>query len=153
MPQPGVNFLLADDTGDMAVAEVSPDKVMIRKPKDGENFIVCTNHFVLPEMQQYEDLDRRKIKNWDTIPRYEAISEGIRKAGRKMSPEVAQQIMSDHTGYVCSHQNKIKLGTLWSIVAGLKNLDVFRAEGNPCRTKYKEDQRLKRAVNRKIKAS
>ena len=79
------NFLLADDTGDMAVAEVSPDKVMVRRPEKGENFIVCTNHFVLPEMQQYEDLERRKIENWDTIPRYLAISENIRKEGRKMT--------------------------------------------------------------------
>jgi predicted choloylglycine hydrolase len=146
------NFLLADDTGDMAVAEVSPDKVMIRRPENGENFIVCTNHFVLPEMQQYEDLERRKIENWDTIPRYLAISESIRKEGRKMSLEAAQRIMSNHTGYVCSHQDKIKLGTLWSITAGLKNLDVFRAEGNPCRTKYKEDQRLKREIHRKKRA-
>jgi hypothetical protein len=130
----------------MAVAEVSPDKVMIRRPEDNDNFIVCTNHFVLPEMQLYEDLERRKIENWDTIPRYNAISEGLRRAGRKMNMAAAQQIMSDHTGYVCSHQSKIKLGTLWSITAGLKNLDVFRAEGNPCRTKYKEDRRLKSAV-------
>lgn len=143
------NFLLADNAGDMAVAEVSPDKVMIRKPEHGENFIVCTNHFVLPEMQQFEDLERRKIENWDTIPRYNAISEGIRKAGRKMNVEAAQLIMSDHTGYVCSHQNRIKLGTLWSITAGLKNLDVFRAEGNPCRTKYKEDPRLRRAAQKR----
>jgi len=140
------NFLLADKTGDMAVAEVSTDRVLIRKPKDGENFIVCTNHFVLPQMQQYEDLEGRNKENWDTIPRYATITEGIRKAGRKMNIKAAQEIMSGHTGYVCSHQDKIKLGTLWSITAGLKNLDVYRAEGNPCRTKYGEDSRLKRAV-------
>jgi hypothetical protein len=70
-----------------------------------------------------------------------------------MSLEAAQRIMSDHTGYVCSHQDKIMLGTLWSITAGLKNLDVFRAEGNPCRTKYKEDQRLKREIHRKKRAN
>jgi predicted choloylglycine hydrolase len=145
------NFLLADSSGDMAVAEVSPDKVMIRKPENGENFVVCTNHFVLPEMQRYEDLERRRIENWDTIPRYTAISEGICKAGREMNLEAAKRIMSDHVGYVCSHQDKIKLGTLWSIVADLGNLDVFRAEGNPCRIKYKEDLRLKRIVYRKSK--
>jgi predicted choloylglycine hydrolase len=147
------NYLLADKTGDMAVAEVSPDKAVIRKPKDIENFIVCTNHFVLPEMQPYEDLDRRNRENWDTLSRYKAISEGIYGSGRKMDIEVAQQIMADHTGYVCSHQNDIKLGTLWSITASLKNLEVFRAEGNPCRTRYEEDPRLKRAVHKQKKAN
>jgi predicted choloylglycine hydrolase len=137
----------------MVVAEVSPDKVMIRKPKGGENFIVCTNHFVLSEMQQYEDLERRNRENWDTIQRYDAISEGLRKAGSKLNLEAAQKIMSDHTGYVCSHQNNMKLGTLWSITASLKNLDVFRAEGNPCQTKYKEDPRLKRAVQKEKHAN
>lgn len=144
------NFLLADKAGDMAVAEVSPDKVMIRRPDDSGSFVVCTNHFVLPEMQQYEDLERRKVENWDTIPRYNTISDGLSRAGRKMNVTAAQRILSDHTGYVCSHQNKIKLGTLWSITAGLKTLDVFRAEGNPCRTKYKEDRRLKSAVQRAL---
>ena len=147
------NFLLADKSGDMIVAEVSPDKVVIRKPENDENFIVCTNHFVLPEMQQYEDLERRNRENWDTIPRYNAISEGLRRAGTKMNFEGAQRIMSDHTGYVCSHKNNIKLGTLWSITASLKNLDVFRAEGNPCRTKYREDPRLKRAAEKQKRKS
>jgi predicted choloylglycine hydrolase len=147
------NFLLADKSGDMAVAEVSPDKVVIRKPKNDEKFIVCTNHFVLPEMQQYEDSERRNGKNWDTIPRYNAIYEGARNAGRKMNLEMAQKIMSDHTGYVCSHQSNINLGTLWSITASLKNLDVFRAEGNPCQTKYREDQRLRKAVQKQKRKS
>jgi predicted choloylglycine hydrolase len=143
------NFLLADRTGDMAVAEVSPEKAIIRTPRGGESFMVCTNHFVLPEMQRYEDLEGRNKENWDTFSRYSAISEGIRRAGRDLNIETAQKIMSDHAGYVCSHQNNIKLGTLWSITARLRDLDVFRAEGNPCRTRYKEDPRLRRAVHKK----
>jgi predicted choloylglycine hydrolase len=143
-----INFLLADKTGDMVVAEASPSKVLMRTPDERENFIVCTNHYVLPEMQQYEDLQRRSTENWDTILRYNAISQGLRRAGRKMDLEVAQRILSDHAGYVCSHQNNIKLGTLWSIAASLRNLDVYRAEGNPCRTKYREDPRLRRAVQK-----
>jgi predicted choloylglycine hydrolase len=145
------NFLLADCSGDMAVAESSPEEIMIRKPEHDENFIVCTNHFILPEMQQYEDLGRRKTDNWDTIPRYSTISEDLRKTGSKANVEAGQLIMSDHKGYVCSHQNK--MGTLWSVVADLKNLKIFRAEGNPCRTKYRKDQRLERAVYKKRKAS
>jgi len=144
------NFLLADRTGQMAVAEVSPDKALIRKPEDAESFIVCTNHFVLPEMEQYEDLDCRNAENWDTIQRYQAISESILQAGRNMNVETAQHILSDHKGYVCSHQRNKKLGTLWSITANLTNFDVSRAEGNPCRTKYKEDRRLKSVIQKRM---
>jgi len=143
-----VNLLLADRTGDMAVVEASPHKVLIRAPEQRENFIVCTNHYLLPEMQKYEDLERRKTENWDTISRYKAISERLSKTRREMNVEAAQQILSDHTGYVCSHQDNIELGTLWSIAASLRNLEVCRAEGNPCRTRYREDLRLRRAVQK-----
>jgi predicted choloylglycine hydrolase len=141
------NFILADRTGSMAVIEASPEKSLVRKATEGQNFIVCTNHFVLPEMQRYEDLERRKKENWDTLQRYQALFEGLRLTKGKMNVDRAQKLLSDHTGHVCSHQKN--MGTLWSMTAELKNLRVFRAEGNPCRTEYKEDKRLRRAVQKK----
>jgi hypothetical protein len=52
---------------------------------------------------------------------------------------------------VCSHQKNIHLGTLWSVIATLKNLRIFRAEGHPCRARYKEDNRLDKALHKKLK--
>jgi predicted choloylglycine hydrolase len=142
------NFLLSDKEGDMAVVEASPERVRVRKPKEEDNLIVCTNHFLHPEMQEMEDLSERNRSNWDSIPRYTTILESIKQRKGKIDLKSAQRILANHSGYVCSHQEKIKLGTIWSITATLKELKIFRAEGHPCKTKYKQDPRLNRALQK-----
>jgi len=142
------NYLLADKEGDMAVVEATPDRVRVRRPEKSNNFIACTNHFVLPEMLELENV---KARCWDSVPRYTAICNALKKKGKIGVKDDAQEILSNHSGYVCSHQEKIKLGTLWSVVATLKQLQILRAEGHPCRTKYKPDSRLNKALQRKSK--
>jgi predicted choloylglycine hydrolase len=44
------NYLLADKDSNMAVVEASPDKVRVRRPQEGNPFVVCTNHFIHSEM-------------------------------------------------------------------------------------------------------
>ena len=143
------NFLLADKEGNMAVVEASSEKVRVRKPQKGENFLVCTNHFVHPEMQDMENLSARNTSEWDSLPRYTTISNILRKYNSKINVAIVENILSNHSGYVCSHQEKIKLGTLWSIVISLKQLQLFRAEGHPCKAKYRQDPRLINALNKR----
>jgi predicted choloylglycine hydrolase len=143
------NFLLADNEGDMAVVEAAPDKVRVRRSLKGENFLVATNHFVHPEMQDMEDLKSRSGSNWDTLARYSTIHGILKEHNGKIDLKLAQKILSNHGGYVCSHQRKIKLGTIWSITATLKELQIFRAEGHPCRTRYKQDGRLNKAIQKR----
>jgi len=143
------NFLVADREGNLAVVEASPERTRVRRPEKSDNFIVCTNHFVLPEMQEMENVEDRTKSNWDTIPRYETISGMLRKSNGKINAQYAQSILSNHSGYVCSHQRKIKLSTLWSVIATLKEPEIFRAIGNPCRAKYVQDIRLNKALKRR----
>ncbi|MCJ7422799.1 C45 family autoproteolytic acyltransferase/hydrolase [Candidatus Bathyarchaeota archaeon] len=140
------NFLLADKTADVAVVEVSTDRVRVRKPEDADNFIVCTNHFVHPEMLEKED---EKARCWDSIPRYNAIYGSLKGFGGNISIKNAQEILSNHSGYVCSHQAKIKLGTLWSVAASLKEPRIFKAVGHPCKAKYVQDMRLNKAIQKR----
>jgi predicted choloylglycine hydrolase len=139
----GFNFLLADREADLAVVEASPGRVRIRSPEKADNFMLCTNHYVLPEMQEMEDLSEREKANWDSMTRYTTIQAMLKKHGAHLSLKNAQEILANHTGYVCSHQEKIKLGTIWSITATLKEPAIFRAEGHPCRTRFIQDTRLK----------
>lgn len=145
------NYLLADREGNLAVVEASPDKTRMRRPENGDSFMVCTNHFVHAEMQVMEDLDERARCNWDSLPRYATIYEAIKRQNGEIDVGAAQKILSNHSGYVCSHQNKIKLGTIWSVATTLKEPRIFRAEGHPCRTKYKQDLRLNKAIKRRQK--
>jgi predicted choloylglycine hydrolase len=135
------NYLLADEEGNLAVVEACAEKVRIRRPEDG--FIACTNHFVHDEMAPLEGREERPP---DSVLRYTTICKALKKNLRRMDIETAQRILSDHTGGVCSHKNDIQLGTLWSLIAGLKQLRIFLAEGHPCRAKYREDTRLTKAL-------
>jgi len=137
------NFLLADKGGNIAVVEASPERVRVRGPNDGDDFIVCTNHFVHPEMLEMENREKRC---WDSEVRYRAIYSMLKSRQGCIGVAEAQAILSDHSGYVCFHDKQNGLGTLWSVVATLKQQRVFRAEGHPCRNAYKEDPRLNRAI-------
>jgi predicted choloylglycine hydrolase len=137
------NYLLADKGGNMAVVEASPDRVRVRRPEEGDNFIVCTNHFLHPEMLEMEN---QKERCWDSMPRYATIYNALKQQDGKIDVKTAQKILSNHSGYVCSHQQKIKLGTIWSIIATLKQFQMFRAEGHPCKAKFRQDLRLNKAL-------
>jgi len=140
------SYLLADKAGRMAVVEASSGKVRVRRPEDDNNFIVCTNQFMHPEMSGVENVKERPP---DSPSRYTTIYNALKQSRGKIQVQDAQKILSDHKGLVCSHVEETKLGTLWSIVASLKELKMYFAEGHPCRTKYKEDTRLKKAIKMK----
>jgi len=138
------NYLLADKGGNMAVVEASPDKVRVRRPEEGNKFIVCTNQFMLPEMLEMEN---QKERPPDSMPRYTIIYDAIKQRSGRIDVKTAQKILSDHAGYVCSHEESIQLGTLWSVIATLKKPKILMAEGHPCRTKYKTDTRLNKYMS------
>ncbi len=142
------NYLLADKDGSIAVVEVSPEKVRVRSPEDGSRFLVSTNHFLHPEML---DIENRKERCWDSVSRYTTIYNTLKQHNGKIDVKTAQKILSNHSGYVCSHQKNIKLGTLWSVIAILKKLQIFRAEGHPCRAEYRLDKRLNKALDKRQK--
>jgi predicted choloylglycine hydrolase len=137
------NYLLADREGDIAVVKACTEKVRIRRPEDG--FIVCANHFVHDEMVPIEDHRERPS---DSVLRYATLYKALEENVGKMDIKTAQRILSDHIGGVCSHKDDIQLGTLWSLIADLKQLRIFLAEGHPCRAKYREDTRLNKALKR-----
>lgn len=137
------NYLLVDKDGNMAVVEASPEKVRMRRPEESNSFIVCTNHFMHPEMLEKEN---RKERPEDSMDRYTTIYNALKQKEGKINLKAAQKILSNHSGYVCSHQKRIQLGTLWSVIAILKKLQIFRAEGHPCKTRYKLDARLNKAI-------
>jgi len=144
----GNNYLLVDKVGDMAVVEASPEKVRVRTPEQG--FLVATNQFMHAEMRHMEN---QKNRPPDSVKRYMTIYEALEKRKGEIDVKTAQKILSDHTGYVCSHIDTIQLGTLWSLIAALRKLTILVAEGHPCRAKYKLDVRLVKSLKRRSKAS
>lgn len=128
------NYLIADQNGHMTVVEVGPNHFQVRTPTEGESYIVCTNHFIHQTAQPHATWSKTTERN-NTMTNHLTNDE-------HMTEEKAKNIMSDYNGHVCLNLKNENFGTLYSLVLNLNQLDILRAEGQPNRTKYKQDNRL-----------
>lgn len=79
---------------------------------------------------------------------YAAMTNALKKHRGNVDVKVTEEILSCLSGCVCSHQQDIKLGTIWSVVATLKEPRIFLAEGHQCKTGFREDVHLKKTIQR-----
>jgi len=141
----GNNYLLVDESEDMAVVEASSQGVRVRK-KSEQSFLVATNHFMHPDMKNAENVKERPPTS---VRRYKRIMEIISLNDGKVDAELAKKILADHKGFICSHVKAIKLGTLWSFIALPREKEALIAAGHPCKAHYKKDKRLKQMLIKK----
>lgn len=130
------NFLIADRTGDIAVVESAPQKSLVRRPEETQNFIYITNQFITDGMKVF---DQGGVEWSKSGERYSSLKSSL-SAVDQMSLQKAKEILSDKC--VCLDLKKEKFGTIWSVVASLKELKIERAETKPKITNYKPDTRL-----------
>lgn len=129
------NIILADKNGNLAVVECSPNKVFVRQ---SENFVVSANHFVSNEMK---DECLKMEDNWyKTNDRYNSCINSLQEKGKGL--DFAFDLASGKKGFVCQYDKKLNFDTLWSSIYDTTKLKIYRAEGNPLKTNYKEDFRL-----------
>jgi predicted choloylglycine hydrolase len=51
----GANIMVGDQTGDLAVIEMGPNDIKVRHSSDkSHNYLICTNHYLTPEMKLRE---------------------------------------------------------------------------------------------------
>lgn len=134
------NIVLADKLGDLAVVECNSQKITIRRPVNGKNFLIAANHFVDSTMQNEH---ANPVPNWyHSNERYETVNDVLSKDDIVYSVNYAQEILSGKYGFMCQYEKDLNFDTLWSVVYDLQDLRVLCAEGNPSKTKFKEDTRL-----------
>ena len=131
---------IVDKTGDMVVVECNCEKTVVIRPKDSGNFVVTANHFVSADMQQYQH-NEELYADYRSKDRYKTAYNAL-KAGKNYSIELAKDILSGKYGFMCQYDRSKGLDTVWSSVYDLKNNKIYRAEGNPSRVRFKEDNRL-----------
>lgn len=140
------NIILADKKGDMVVAECTPDKIFLRKPATNENFIVAANHFISAEMRNHN------ASNWNIYlsdTRYKTAYNALKNIDCTDGVKHSKNILSGKYGFMCQYDKKLNFGTIWSSVFDISNNKIYRAEGNPSRTRFKEDTRFNREVLKK----
>ena len=132
------NIILADKEGDMAVAECTPEEVLIRRPGTDENFIVAANQFASDEMKHHHAGDWNIFRS-DT--RYKTAYKALKKGCDIDALDFAKGILGGKYGFMCQYDRKLNFDTIWSSVFDISNNKIYRAEGNPSRAGFKEDIR------------
>lgn len=64
------------------------------------------------------------------------------EAEDKRDPEFAKKILSGRFGFMCRYERATGKDTVWSVIYDLKELEIYRCEGNPSRRKFIRDKRF-----------
>lgn len=143
------NILLADRSGNMAVAECTPSVKRIREAEsfDGGRIVCTVNSFTSDEMRDWDDAGGN---DYDSHKRYKTVMDGFRKymlCGQEMVEE-AEKLLRGEYGFICQYDEEPDFETVWSSIFDLNSLDVYHAEGDPRRKKFVRDDRLCKMVGR-----
>ena len=55
------------------------------------------------------------------------------------SLDFCEDVLSGKYGFICQYYRKTNADTVWSAVYDVKNLKIYRVEGNPSRKPFKAD--------------
>jgi predicted choloylglycine hydrolase len=134
IPIGGTYNLIVVDKNEIVHVECSPQKITV----DKGDCAIATNHFVSEGMKQYEE-----TKNlYYSYERYKTGYDALRKGLDNVSVEYAKAILSGKFGFMCQYEKGLHFDTVWSSVFDISHNKLYRAEGNPSRTTFKEDIRL-----------
>ena len=133
---PQHTITVADGSGDIFVAECSPRKISIVRAEEGKRFVVAANNFFSEEMRGHGS--PAGFDDWNAAGRYGAAGELL--TGRTLSPAEGRGVLADRR--LCGYDRRTGADTVWAVLYDTKNGRVFRAEGNPSRRAFAEDDRL-----------
>lgn len=88
-------FTVADgETGELAVIEMAPGLVAVRRPEPGRHTVLATNHFLTPAFDEDAE-NRRRMDEGTTVTRYRRLEELVRGRARPLDVGAAISILRD----------------------------------------------------------
>jgi predicted choloylglycine hydrolase len=136
------NLLLVDSSGSMVVMECNPLKINIRTPEQSEHyedFIITVNHFSSPSMWEHDASNRNVYFSND---RYHTVFNALNIGDFGDLITHTQAILKGECGFMCQYGKALNFETIWSSLFDIYHRRIYRAEGDPRTTKFKEDRRL-----------
>jgi isopenicillin-N N-acyltransferase-like protein len=128
------NNIVADAQGEVYSMEGSATECAPIYIED--DILAHANHYVRPEMLRFE-ADRNDIGG--SVIRHNRALRLLRENYGQLSPEVLQQLLSDHQNYpgsICKHG--LETVTVFSLIANLNERRAWVGRGRPCETTYTE---------------
>ncbi len=137
-----MNILLADKQGDMVVVECTPNEINIRKPIKLDNGIevICTvNSFTSNKLKKYESHDE---DTYNSTERYNTVIESFKKYNKEDLKLYIEDLLKGKHGFICQYKKEMNFETIWSTIININTLEMKRAEGDPRKSKFKDDNRM-----------
>ena len=134
------NILIADKSGEMLVVECTPYEKRIREAVSIDDAkIVCTvNSFTSDEYASYDDSNG---DDYDSAKRYKVVMNSFIDKITSNYLENTISLLKGEYGFMCQYEDP-NFQTVWSSIFNLKNLMIYRAEGDPRKKKFITDSRL-----------
>lgn len=128
------NIVIADSEGNLALCEINSfNKVITRSNK----YVIATNHYNSDSMKIFNNKD----DNWYlTKDRYHSLYNYLHN-NKNININDCLDLISNKYGFICDYPKNLNFDTIWSSVYDIKNKDIYIAEGNPIKTKFKKDKR------------
>jgi predicted choloylglycine hydrolase len=127
----GNNYLVLDKSGETALIQACPEKVVVLGQEDG--LVVATNHFQSRELQVFEEKSKIPLS---TVSRLQIIRDRMTKQDGKVSLKQAQEVLKGRHSQgagVCQDYIKddVRFGTIWAWTheAGDRSMEI--ADGCP----------------------
>jgi len=138
------NYLIADRLGQAVVAEALPAGVTIREPEDG--FILATNHLPGREACEEEMSPNDRRRQQRSLMRYRRAEEMVQGKQGQVDQGMIKELLREHQSPICRGNHDPPeddssfddvFGTIWSLIARLKERELLVAWGHPCRSEYR----------------
>lgn len=130
------NVLLCDDKGNMRDFETTPER--IAAIQEAGDYIVHSNHFLCPEMLEFET----ETDKGNSICRLERFTELIETNKGRINVEMIKSFLRDHKNgknSICMHPDpdkEVSYHTFTSIINRLADRRMEVAKGNPCANEF-----------------
>lgn len=131
---------LADASGEIALAECTPERTETAASLSDSHSVVCAvNSFHLAEMTGFNSSG---VDDWFAETRFQTMVSAFRDP-ENFRPAAARKLLSGGLGFLCQYDRSTGKDTVWSVVYDLKRHRIERSEGNPGRRGFREDSRFR----------
>ena len=131
-------FTAADPSGRIALIECSSEHISVSSTPLPQDFLCAVNSFHLTTMDSRQ---KAAAEGWFSERRYRTMRDSLIK-GRVADASSAQKLLGGEYGFLCQYPSSTGKDTVWSVVYDLANRKIYRAEGNPQRCPFRQDQRF-----------
>lgn len=130
-------LILADRTGEMALAELAPGAMAVARPGWDGPFVRAVNRFSLPGMAPFQ---QRGVDDWRSAERWETLTGALTAEAGELTAADARALLAGERGYLCQQDPAAGQGTVWSVVYDLIGGTIYRAEGCPDRVPFQREE-------------